>query len=157
MNRIFFLCFTALAFFSGCKEEQVFQYDLEGLLNAYVNVWNTGDLEALDSLVTEKFELRINPTFRPVVGIDSLKNEIMMTRRHFQDFTIHPKEKSSAGINVCLITWEIVAHKKTDGGEMSIDGFSVIFHANGKITGEWIGYSDLKWMQELGYQILPPD
>jgi hypothetical protein len=46
--------------------------------------------------------------------------------------------------------------RKTGGGEMRIDGFSVIFHANGKITGEWIGFSDLKWMQEPGYQILPP-
>ncbi len=155
MHRICFLSLLALAVFPGCKEKPA--YDLDVLLNAYVKAWNTGELEGLDSLVNEKFELRINPTFRPIVGIDSLKIEIMATRRQFQDFTLHLEERSSAGTNVCLITWEIVAHQKPDGREMSIDGFSVIFHANGKITGEWISFSDLRWMQALGYRILPPD
>ena len=127
------------------------------LLNAYVNAWNTGILDPLDTLVSQDFELRITPDFRPIIGIDSLKDEILGTRRHFQDFTIHLKQKSSAGINVCLITWEIVAHKKESGDEMRVDGFSVIFHADEKITGEWISFSDLKWAKEFGFQILPPE
>jgi len=157
MLRITIICLIAICFYCGCQEKQPLEYDLEGLLNAYLNAWNTGDMESLDTIASETFELRMNPTFQPVQGIDSLKIDIMKTREAFRDFTIYVKEKSSAGTNVCLITWEIVAHKKSDGQEMRVDGFSVIFHADGKVTGEWIGYSDLTWVKEFGYRILPPE
>jgi len=67
------------------------------------------------------------------------------------------KERTSIGPDVCLVTWEIVSVKSSDGGEMKIDGFSVIFHGNGEITGEWISYSDLNWAKGLGYNVNPPE
>ena len=66
------------------------------------------------------------------------------------------KEKINAGENVDLITWEIVSYRKGNGEEMKIDGFSAVFYANGKITGEWISYSDLQWVMGLGYTLNPP-
>ena len=42
------------------------------------------------------------------------------------------------------------------GKRANSNGFSIIFFAEGKLTGEWIAYSDLTWVKQLGFTMTPP-
>ncbi len=147
--------------FSACQEQKK-EVNIEPVVNSYVDVWNTGDVDKLDSIVTQNFELRIDPTFKPLIGIDSLKKAIMETRKMFPDFTVNIEQKILTGDTVLLGTWTIEGTYSGDmespmeSKKISTPGFSVIFFSNNKITGEWIAYSDLTFMKQLGFSLVPP-
>jgi len=44
----------------------------------------------------------------------------------------------------------------SSAGKIDVPGFSVIFFSNDKISGEWIGYSDLTWYKQLGFELILP-
>lgn len=151
---IVFLVFTFLL--GGCVEPALPAYDFDKLLNAYGEVWNSGDLEPLDTLVSPDFDYRVNSS-GPYSGVSPLMRSIESTRNPFDNFSLVLKEKSEVSDTVCLITWEINGNRKFDGEAFKSEGFSVIFHADGKITGEWISFSDMDWLTGLGYTVSPPE
>jgi len=156
MIRSLLVSLIILTLVAGCNESSTPEYDFNALLDAYGEAWNTGDIESLDTLVTEDFEVRMNSS-GPANGKAHLIQSIEASRKAYADFKIILKNKSMVGDNVCLITWEITGYSRSDNEPFSIVGFSVIFHADGRITGEWISYSDLEWALGLGYQLIPPE
>jgi hypothetical protein len=155
MIRYLFICIVLAQLIAGCNRAIEPGYNFNDLLDAYGTVWNTGDLDPLDSLVSVDFEFRYNSS-GPATGIEPLVGAIQATRQPFTDFELALIDQRPAGDNVCLITWEITGKKKADGEAFRSVGFSVIFHEAGKITGEWISYSDIEWATGIGYQLIPP-
>ena len=153
--RLLFPILTYL-FLTSCQLDPPKEYDFDALLDAYGNVWNTGDMESLDTLVTDDFEVRINSS-GPAIGKAHLIQSIEASRKAYADFKIVLKDKFMVGDNVCLITWEITGYSTSDNEPFSVIGFSVIFHGDGRITGEWISYSDIEWAEGLGYQLIYPE
>jgi hypothetical protein len=43
------------------------------------------------------------------------------------------------------------------GNEVKLPGFSVIFFSDNLITCEWIAFSDLMWVSQLGFTLAPPE
>ena len=43
------------------------------------------------------------------------------------------------------------------GNKVNIPGFCVIFFADNLLTGEWIAFSDLAWVTQLGFTLTPPE
>lgn len=158
----YFLILTGSIFFISSCQVQEQKKNIEPVIDAYVDVWNTGNLNSLDTIVVPNFELRIDPTFEPLVGLDSLKKTIANTRKMFPDFKVIIDKKIITGDTVALGTWIIEGTYSKDikspaaGKKISTPGFSVIFFSDNKITGEWIAYSDLTFMKQLGFSIVPP-
>ena len=69
MVRILSFLLIITAIFTACKKPSKIKYSKDEILNAYVNVWNTGYYAPLDTIVTQDFKLRINPTFMPLKGL----------------------------------------------------------------------------------------
>jgi len=157
---VLFILLVTAVFFNSCQPVQQ-KKNIEPLISAYENVWNTGNLNALDTLAVKNFELRIDPEFKPIVGLDSLKKAISDTRKMFPDFKVMLNKRIVAGDSVLLLTWTIEGTSPKDiksptaGNKFSVPGFSVIFYSGDKITGEWIAYSDLTIMQQLGFKLMP--
>ena len=152
--------FLILVFlFSACQEQKKV-VDITPVIKSYVEVWNTGDVNKLDSIVTQNFELRIVPEFKPLIGIDSLKKAITQTRKMFPDFTVNLEKHIPAGDTVSLDIWTISGtysgdmKNKMESKKISVPGFSVIFFSGNEITGEWIAYSDLTLMKQLGFSVV---
>lgn len=137
--------------------------DKDRLLKQYVAVWNGDSLDILDSIVSKNFQLRMVPTFDPVTGIENLKREINQTRTYFPDFLLEETEKLFIGDTAVVIRWKATGNFKNKdqmssrSGKVDVPGFSVIFFDKGRITGEWIAYSDLTWYEQLGFKLVPPD
>lgn len=134
----------------------------ERLLTQYIKVWNGDSLDILDNIVDKDFQLRLVPTFDATKGIEYLKHEISHTRAYFPDFFLTETERLFIGDTAVVIRWTATGNFKNkdqmspESGKVDVPGFSVIFFNNGKITGEWIAYSDLTWYKQLGFNLVPP-
>jgi len=169
MKQILFLLLNiAFLFFiiqasTSCQEHTDYKNSINPILDEYVEAWNTGNLDQLDVITSLDFELRMIPDFEPKIGQGLLKEEITNTRKAFPDFNLNVTEKLFVGDSAVVIKWTLTGTntgKSTmpqTGKKVNIPGFSVIFFADTLITGEWIAFSDLMWVRQLGFKLTPPE
>ncbi|MGB5848900.1 MAG: ester cyclase [Ignavibacteriaceae bacterium] len=155
-----FLLLITLAFVTCQKKD--YSTELNPILDKYLEAWNEGDLEILDEITTLDFELRINPDFEAKNSRDLLKEDISNTRMAYPDFLVTVDDRLFVSDTAIVIRWTITgtntgagSHPPT-GKRANSNGFSIIFFAEGKLTGEWIAYSDLTWVKQLGFTMTPP-
>ncbi len=168
MKRLVFLLMSIRFTFLFCKylhlaKNKIIQLVL---IHFLTNIWQSGihgNLDELDAITSENFELRMTPDFEPKIGRDLLKDEITNTRKGFPDFNIKEDKKLFVGDSAVVIHWILTGTntgKSTmppTGNKVNVPGFSVIFFADNLITGEWIAFSDLMWVSQLGFTITPPE
>jgi steroid delta-isomerase-like uncharacterized protein len=158
---VVFIFLFSLFFLASCQQHKPGN-QINAAVQKYVDVWNGGSLNSLNTITSENFQLRMNPTFEAMTGRDKLKESISRTRYRFPDFTVKEKEMIILDDTALAITWEISGSYKNpqdslaNGKKTEASGFSVIFFNDGIITGEWIGYSDLDWYKNLGYELVIP-
>lgn len=147
--------------FTSCHKPD-YSKKIGPVLNQYVGVWNGDSLNILDKIADKNFQLRIVPAFDAETGIEKLKQNIIETRKHFPDFLITETERLFVGDTAIVIRWIATGTFKGEnempptGSKVNAPGFSVIFFNKGKLTGEWIAYSDLNWYKQLGFSLVPP-
>jgi len=168
MKHLIFL-FISISLFlfillvSTSCQKQDYSTSMNLLLDKYVAVWNNGNLDELDAITSDKFELRMTPDFEPRIGRNLLKDEIANTRKGFPDFSIKEDKRLFVGDSAVVIHWTLTGTntgKSTmppTGNKVNVPGFSVIFFADNLITGEWIAFSDLMWVSQLGFTLTPPE
>jgi hypothetical protein len=155
---VFIFLFSLLCLVS-CQQHRPGNQN-NAVFQKYLDVWNGGSLDSLNRITSENFQLRINPTFEAMTGRDKLKESISRTRFRFPDFSVKEKEMIILGDTALTITWAISGTYKNpqdslaNGKRTEASGFSVIFFNDGIITGEWIGYSDLTWYKNQGYELV---
>lgn len=163
---IFSLSITFLFFivqFSISCQKTDCKQQINPLLDKYLEAWNTGNLEALDAITSPEFELRMNPDFKPKTGQKLLKEEIANTRNAFPDFHLAVEKRFFVGDSAVAIQWLLTgtntgkSSMPPTGNKVNISGFSVIFFADNLLTGEWIAFSDLAWVTQLGFTLTPPE
>ena len=126
------------------------------------SAWNTGNLSLLDGVVDSSFELRKIPDFEPMRGIKSLEDYIISSRTVIPDFFLKETEKLFISDTAVVVTWIFTGTYKGEsdlpptGSKIDIPGFSIIYFSGSKLTGEWIAFSDLTWVKQLGFSIVPP-
>ncbi len=154
---IVFLFFVLIS----CQVEKP-KVQIEPIVEKYLSAWNGGSLDSLDSITSDNFEIRYNPTFEPLTGRDALKNYIIQTRKVFPDFIVSGKKILVLSDTALVAVWEVTG-TYTDPENPNIvlpktssPGFSVIFFAGNKLTGEWIAFSDLSWYKGMGYELTMP-
>ena len=156
----FLLLLITLAFVTCQKKDYSTEYN--PIIDKYLGAWNEGNVDILDEITTLDFELRINPDFEAKNSRDLLKESIINTRTAYPDFLVTVDNRLFVSDTAVVIRWTITgtntgvgSHPPT-GKRANSNGFSVIFFADGKLTGEWIAYSDLTWVKQLGFTITPP-
>ena len=155
-----FLLLITLAFVTCQKKD--YSTELNPIIDKYLEAWNEGNLDILDGITSLDFELRINPDFEAKSSRDLLKESITNTRTAFPDFLVTGDDRLFVSDTAVVIHWTITgtntgegSHPPT-GNKTQSNGFSVMFFADGKLTGEWIAYSDLTWVKQLGFTVTPP-
>jgi hypothetical protein len=148
---------------TSCQKQKDYKTTINPILDRFVEVWNTGNLEQLDAVMSPEFELRMTPDFIPKIGRELLEEEIINMRKAFPDFNLDVTEKLFVGDSAVVIKWTLTGTNTGEssmpptGNKVNISGFSVIFFSDTLITGEWIAFSDLLWVRQLGFSIVPPE
>ena len=159
---VFIVFLIILLFLVSCQQRKT-EIAINAALAKYLYVWNGGSLDSLDTITSENFQLRINPTFEPITGRDKLKESISRTRYVFPDFNVKENEIIILSDTALVLSWVISGTYQNPqdstnyGKKTESPGFSVIFFNEGILTGEWIGYSDLTWYKNLGYELIIPE
>ncbi|OGU82229.1 MAG: hypothetical protein A2W11_10635 [Ignavibacteria bacterium RBG_16_35_7] len=155
------LILIVLSLFISCAEQN-YSEKINPLLDKYIEAWNTGNLSLLDGVVDSSFELRKIPDFEPMRGIKSLEDYIISSRTVIPDFFLKETEKLFISDTAVVVTWIFTGTYKGEsdlpptGSKIDIPGFSIIYFSGSKLTGEWIAFSDLTWVKQLGFSIVPP-
>ena len=150
-----------LIIMSGCQRPDP-STELRLKINAYIEAWNTGDLNALDAIVDPQFEYRMTPLFKATTGIDSLKQLVTYYRTAYPDFHISVDEEIYAEDKAALL-YTIKATNSgpglypPTGKKINVQGLSIYHFTNGKIFDEWIAGNNLLWYQQLGFVLTPPE
>ncbi|MEK6756482.1 MAG: ester cyclase [Bacteroidota bacterium] len=102
-----------------------------------------------------------NLIYRKITRFSFYTQSKILPRTAYPDFTITLDEVIYAKDKVA-VRWTIHAtntgpgsHPPT-GKAVSVPGMSILHVASGKIVDEWIASNDLYWMQQLGFEIVPP-
>lgn len=158
---LLFLMLIAISQFFSCTKEN-YAEKINPLIDKYISAWNTGNLSLLTGVVDSSFELRKLPDFRPMKGIKSLEEYIIGTRTVVPDFFLKETQKLFISDTAVIVTWKFKGTYKGEndlpptGSKIDIPGFSIIYFHGGKLTGEWIAFSDLTWVNQLGFSLIPP-
>jgi steroid delta-isomerase-like uncharacterized protein len=154
--------FLILQISTSCQKID-YKQQINRLLDKYLEAWNSGNFEELDAITSSEFELRMNPDFKPKTGRKLLKEEITNTRSAFPDFHLDVEKRLFVGDSAVVIQWSLTGTNSgkssmpPTGNKVNIPGFSVIFFADNLLTGEWIAFSDLAWVTQLGFILTPPE
>ena len=156
-----FLIFFSL-FLLNCSQQQNYADKINPIIEKYLEAWNEGNLDILDDITSLDFELRINPDFKAENSRDFLKESITNTRTAYPDFLVNETDKLFISDTAVVLRWTITGTNTGEGNfpptrkETSSNGFSILFFSDNTLTGEWIAYSELTWIKQLGFTITPP-
>ena len=153
--------FIAFIFISGCQLAKPDPSEvMKPIVDKYVDAWNTGNLEELDSIVDSAF-VRTANSQPEVNGLDGIKKVITGLRMEYPDLKITVdnliySEDGWAG------RW-VLTGRNTGPGEnpptgktVSIWGESIAHVANGKMTREMVAFDNQSLMEQLGFTMMPP-
>lgn len=163
MKKLFviLLMLIVLSLILSCDKQNCAE-KIDSLVDKYLEAWNTGNLSLLVGVVDSSFELRKIPDFKPIRGIKALEDYILKTRTFIPDVIIKENEKLFISDTAVVVTWTFVGTYKGEndlpptGNKIDIPGFSIIYFNGSKLTGEWLAFSDLTWVKQLGFNVLPP-
>jgi len=150
---------TASLFVASCGQPDPSQ-QLKPLLEKYVHAWNTGDVNGLEEVVSDQFELRMSPRFDAVRSLDSLKSSIARWRTAYPDFHINLEEVIYAQ-NAVTARWTIRATNSGPGSDpptgkaVVVPGMSILHVSAGKLVAAWVSANDLYWAEQLGFALAP--
>ncbi|MDP2366475.1 MAG: ester cyclase [Ignavibacteria bacterium] len=131
-------------------------------MDKYLEAWNTGNISEFSSFVDSSFELRKIPDFVPVRGIKNLEDYLVRSRTRVPDFLLKETDQFFISDTAVIVCWNFTGTFKGEndlpptGSKIDIPGFSIIYFNESKLTGEWIAFSDLTWVKQLGFNIIPP-
>ena len=149
------------AILSGCRKPDP-AVKLGPIIDKYVEIWNTGNMEGVEEILHPEFELRMTPEFEPEIGIEAFKESITKWRTVYPDFHIDLDEVVFTA-EVGAARWTITATHSgpgwfpPTGKTVKVPGMSIFHFKDGKLKDEWIGGNNSYWLSQLGFELVPPE
>ncbi len=154
----------ALVLIAGCQTPPPDPAaELKPIVDAYVEAWNTGNVDALDAIVDVGVQRHASPTTGSgATSLDELKQVITFTRALFPDFHVSLDEEIYVA-GKSAIRWTITGthtgsteELPATGKAVSLSGSTISHYAEGKLTEEWVYSDNQDFMQQLGFMLAPP-
>ena len=135
----------ALVLIAGCQTPPPDPAaELKPIVDAYVEAWNTGNVDALDAIVDVGVQRHASPTTGSgATSLDELKQVITFTRALFPDFHVSLDEeiyvagKSATRYTITGTHTGSTEELPATGQAVSVSGSSIMHYAEGKLTEEW--------------------
>ncbi|MCI0693054.1 ester cyclase [candidate division KSB1 bacterium] len=161
MRTVLVVLIMALFIAMGCQQPDAAQ-KLKPIVDAYAEVWNTGNLNALDAIIDPQFVRHTSPAgTTSAVSLDSLKKVISNLRTAYPDFHVTLDEEIYVG-EKAIVRWSYIATNTGAGNfpptgkQVKSTGIDILRIKNGKIVDDWAETDNLFLMQQLGFTLTPP-
>jgi hypothetical protein len=145
-----------LILLAACQQPAPPNYDAE--IDASVEVWNTGNVDALDGLLASNHVRRSTPnstTGAEVVGIEAMKEAVLAAREVTDNFTVEIDERVYTADRVTL-RWTLSGTNVATGKPWSVPGLSLIHMLDRKPIAEYAYFDVLDLYQQVGFTLTPP-
>lgn len=161
------LCGVALAGLfmgSGCQAPPPPDYsaELRPIVDAYVEAWNTGQLDGLDAVLAASVRRHAPSGLNlSANNLEELKAVITRFRTAFPDGRVSVDEARFLE-NRSFVQWTFSGTNSGEGDSpatgksVSVSGVSISSYEGGKLTEEWVYADSLGMMTQLGYTLTPP-
>jgi hypothetical protein len=126
----------------------------EALLTAYVDIWNTGELERLDGLVSSDFQRHAGPD-ESCRSRGDLKKLINQTRATWNHLRITIDDQVTTDDDGAYRGEFYGVHAQV-GGVIQFAIMSMVRFEDGLIAEEWIIGNNFLSLMVLGYELVPP-
>ena len=148
-----FLIISGLLFVSCQPKDYSAEY--KPVTDAFMEAWNTGDVDGLDAILDPNFVRHDIPTAPGGdQDIDSLKAGIAQTRIQFPNFNVALVDEIYSE-NKAAIHWLVTADAP-GGGRLEVYGSSINRFVNGKLAEEWVYYDNQAVSVSMGATVIPP-
>jgi steroid delta-isomerase-like uncharacterized protein len=129
--------------------------DTKHLVRRYIeDVWNRGDVTALDELTSAVFAYHLNG--QPSLDRAGMRSFISMMRAAFPDWHVEISEMIAEG-DVVAVRWRGKATHQgafrgipPTGRPISVTGINMYYLADGTVDAEWEQMDSLGMAQQLG-------
>ncbi len=147
---------------AGCAAQKAPDYAAQNQpsVDAYVAVWNDGNYDSLDAVMTSDFQRRSSGGLNSD-GLDAQKKVIADLRTSYPDAGV-VLDESHFMKDVSFHLWTFTGTNSgpgetaPTGKAVTIHGSSLIRYRDGKISEEIVYFDVLDWQQQLGYTLSPP-
>lgn len=122
---------------------------------AYLDLWSTGELEALETVVTEDFRRHARPGESPRSAAE-LADLIRSIRANFDDPVRIDRDEILCEGERCAMNGRFLA--RIQGTNRGVRMRMVAFYRlqDGRVAEEWVVANQLPSMLGLGYGLVPP-
>lgn len=148
---------------TDCQAQGDASKSLESTAKTYAEVWNSGNVDKLDAIVSADFVRHVSPTSNTgATDLDSLKKVITNFRKMYPDFNVTLDEGVYTTSKVAL-RWTFAGthsgamNPALAGKKVKLSGMSFIHIANGKMTEEWVAADNMDIMMQLRFKVVPPE
>lgn len=126
----------------------------EAAVDAYVALWGTDDLSALDAVVTPGFTRHARPGESPASAAE-LADLVRHTRANFDHVRIEVTRRFCDG-DRCALAGHFIG--RVPGSDRGVRMPTTAFYRleDGRVAEEWVTADQLPSMFGLGYQLAPP-
>jgi len=160
------LCFGTLVLLStaiSCQPAAPTDHSVElrPIIDGYVEAWNTGNMDALDSIIAANYQ-RSGPSGGDASSLEELKAVIGRFRTAFPDARVTVDEADYLD-NRSVIRWTYTGTNTGEGQfpatgkKVSVSGVSVSRYEEGKLVEELVYFDNLDFMTQLGFKLTPPE
>lgn len=156
---ISFAVLCLIIFVVGCQQQKNYSAELKPLVDKYLEVWNTGNVDELDAVMNENFVRHAGAT--SAEGLDNIKKLVAGTRTAFPDIKlvldneIYSENRFAARFYFTATNTGPGQFPPT-GKPVEVWGVTISHFENGKLTEEWVGYDNQSFMEQLGFTMVPP-
>lgn len=151
--------FIVMIFLNGCQQQKDYPKELKPLVDKYVAVWNTGNVDELDNVMSSNFVRHAEST--SAEGLDNIKKLITGSRTSFPDLhlvltdEIYSENRFAARFSFTATNTGPGQFPPT-GKSVEVWGVVLAHFENGKLSEEWVGYDNQSFMEQLGFIMIPP-
>ena len=144
---------------SGCQEQKDYSQELKPLIDKYVEVWNSGNVDELDAVMSTDFVRHAKSTSDD--GLKNIKKLITGSRTAFPDLYLvltdemFTENRFAAHFSFTATNTGPGQFPST-GKSVEVWGVVIAHFADGKLTEEWVGYDNQSFLEQLGFTMMPP-
>lgn len=148
------LCWIALMLCLAGVSRAAEAVNREALITAYVDIWNSGELDRLDEIVATDFQRHAGPD-ESCRSLSDLGKLITQSRAIWSNLQITIDDQMTAGENGAFRGEFYGVHDEV-GGVIQFPIMSMVRFADGLIAEEWIIGNNFLSLMMLGYELVPP-